>query len=275
MISTRRVRGISPLKSRKTIIICITFLLLTGVFTIYQFQKPMNKVPEKNESKMVKKQDIIPVVEDSGGSHLQEIGEKAHQKNWGTLTLVNKVSINKTYTISPMEITLNEIKIIKLTDMTSQTKDLLREYTGLSMDEAYEIFAPKNLSYEELQDRVDLSKSEITNGITYFEISYSVKNTGSKELQFYSMKNVSINNKLTFKVPDKNFIFSEDTLIGTKDVSRVDYKPDESRVGNIGLLNDSGEKVQKITTFSFSTDDLLDGDTHELLSESQTFQINF
>jgi hypothetical protein len=223
----------------------------------------------------VKKEENIPVVEDNGGSHLQEVGQKVHQKDWGTLTLLNRVKVDKTFTISPMVITLNDIKLIKLSNMKKETKDLLREYTGLSPEETYELYAVEHLSNDEIKDKLDSSRTEIGNDITYFEITYSVKNTGSKDLQFFSMENVTLNDKLTYRVPEKNFILSGDTLIGTKSVSRVDYSPDEEREGTIGLLNESGQNIKKITSLSFSTDDLLDGDSHDLLAKSQTFQLNF
>lgn len=223
----------------------------------------------------MKKKENIPVVEDNGGSHLEEIGQKVRQKDWGTLTLLNRVKVNKTFTISPMVITLNEIKLIKLSNMKKETKDLLREYTGLSPEETYELYSNEHLSNEEIKDKLDSSRSKIGNDITYFEITYSVKNTGPKELQFFSMENVTINNQLTYRVPEKNFILADDTLIGTKSVSRMDYEPNEERKGIIGLLNESGKMIQKISSLSFSTDDLLDGDSHDLLAKSQTYQLDF
>lgn len=210
---------------------------------------------------------------DYRANHLHEIGEKVRQKDWGTFTLLKRIKVNKIFEISPMNITINEIRIIKLSNMNNQTKELLSQYTGLSVEEAFELYNEENLSNEALEDKVASSRTEIGKDITYFEIDYSVKNTSSKELQFFSMETVTFNKNMTYIVPEKNFIYSDDTLIGTRTASRVDYTPNETRNGIIGLLNETGENTDKITSMSFSTDDILDGDTHNLLAKSKTFQI--
>lgn len=261
--------------SRKTFTVGIICLLFIGFFIFYHLQKPVQTPPQKNKHSVVKKKEYIPVVEYNGGSHLKEIGQKVRQKNWGTLTLVDRIKVNNTFTVSPMVIKVNDVKIIRLSNLTKQTKEFLRGYTGLSNEEAYQLFTEKNLSNEEIQDRVELSRTEIGNNTTYLEITYSVKNTGSKELQFFSIENVKLNHKWSYKVPEENFILSDDTLIGAKSVSRVDYRPGESRKGTIGLLNVSDSSIRKITSFSFTTDDLLDGDSHHLLAKPKTFTINF
>jgi hypothetical protein len=71
-------------------------------------------------------------VDNYGGNYLHEIGQKVRQKDWGTLTLLNRKKVNKTFEVSPMIITINEIKIIKLSNIKKQVKGLLSEYTGLS-----------------------------------------------------------------------------------------------------------------------------------------------
>lgn len=248
---------------------------MIGCFTFYLLHNSDQTELHKNKHTVVKKKEDIPVVEYNGGGHLKEIGQEVRQKNWGTLTLIDKVEVNKTFTVSPMVIKVNNVKIIRLSNLTKQTKEYLRGYTGLSNEEAYQLFTEKNLSNEEIQDRVELSRTEIGNNTTYIEITYTVKNTGSKELQFFSMENVTLNRRWSYKVPEENFILSDDTLIGAKSVSRVDYRPGESRKGTIGLLNESDSRIRKITSFSITTDDLLDGDSHHLLAKPKTFTINF
>ncbi|MFD6442371.1 hypothetical protein ACFWDG_21890, partial [Peribacillus sp. NPDC060186] len=153
-------------------------------------------------------------------------------------------------------------------------KEELKSYTGLSFEEAYSIYYKENLSMEEIDQQAAWSKTDIGEEVSYLEITYSVKNKDSKELQFFSMKNVTFNNDLTYNVPSKNFIHSGDTIIGTKKVSRSDYQPGETRNGIIGLLIDSEENIDKLTSFSFTTDDIEDGDSHELLVDGTSFTIS-
>ena len=78
-------------------------------------------------------------------------------------------------------------------------------------------------------------------------------------MQFFSMNDVMINGKQHFKVATQNFLYDEDTLVGTKNVSREDYKPGEIRDGIIGLILDDGK--DKVKDIQFTTDDLLAGDS--------------
>lgn len=241
-----------------------------GILIYLLYNQPLN-VTDDHEKK---KEEKILEVNDYGGVHLQSIGQKVRQKNFGTLKLLNHVPVNETYKVASMAITINSIKIIELSNMNDDTKESLAAYTGLSFEEVSKRHYKDNLSIEEIDEIAAFSKVEIEEKITYFEISYSVQNTSTKEVQFFSLDNATFNNELSYSVPDKNFILSGDTLIGTKNVSMIDYQPNEKREGTIGLINDSGESIKQITSFSFKTADLLDGESHELIEKAKTFNVN-
>ncbi|MFC9599960.1 hypothetical protein ACFY5J_23255 [Peribacillus butanolivorans] len=209
-----------------------------------------------------------------GGSHLDKVGDKVHQKNWGTFTLLESKSINESFELAPMVITIKDIRRIQLSSLEEEAKEELKSYTGLSFEEAYSIYYKENLSMEEIEQQAAWSKTDIGEEVSYLEITYSVKNKDSKELQFFSMENVTFNNELTYNVPSKNFIHSGDTVIGTKKVSRSDYQPGETRKGIISLLIDSEENIDELTSFSFTTDDIADGVSHELLVKGTSFTIS-
>ncbi|MBT2648558.1 hypothetical protein J7E52_17960 [Bacillus sp. ISL-34] len=117
-----------------------------------------------------------------------------------------------------------------------------------------------------------MSKTDIDEEVSYLEITYSVENKDSKELQFFSMENVTFNDDLTYDVPSKNFIHSGDTFIGTKKVSRSDYQPGEMGKGTIGLLVDPEANFEGLDSFSFTTDDIADGESHELLVDGTSLK---
>ncbi len=73
------------------------------------------------------------------------------------------------------------------------------------------------------------------------------------------MNDVAINDKQHFKVATQNFLYDEDTLVGTKNVSREDYKPGETRDGIIGLILDDGK--EKVKDIKFTTDNVIAADT--------------
>lgn len=247
-----------------------------GLVAIYYFYTSTSRdnpiTPE--EKKEPVREIKIPVVEKNASSYLHITGQRVHQKDWGTLTLLDYKPLNQTFKNSSMNMIVKDIKLIELSDMNERTKELLREYTGLSFQEVNEAFADENLSMQELDEKVAFSKIDIHDKITYFQVSYSVQNTADLDLQFFSMENVSFNKDLTFNVPNKNFIMSDDTMMGTKSVSRIDYRPNETRKGMIGLINDSEEMINQLTSFSFTTSDILHGDSHKLLSKRKTFTVS-
>ncbi|MDP1420199.1 hypothetical protein Q8G35_17830 [Peribacillus simplex] len=222
---------------------------------------------------MEAKESKIPEVQEYGGPHLEKVGDKVCQKNWGTFTLLETRSINESFELAPMVITIKDIRRIQLSSLTDEVKDELKSYMGLSFEEAYSIYYKEDLSMEEIDQQAELSKTDIDEEVTYLEITYSVENKDSKELQFFSMENVTFNGDLTYDVPSKNFIHSGDTLIGTKKVSRSDYQPGETRKGTIGLLVDPEENFDRLDSFSFTTDDIADGESHELLVDGTSFEI--
>ncbi|TCJ04166.1 hypothetical protein [Cytobacillus praedii] len=265
--------------TKKLLVIVISAMLifLLGILTVcYFFIYPSaeNHINEKEEKKNIK-EESIPMVDGYGGSYLQSVGQKVRQRDWGTLTLQQLLPINKTFTLSSMAIQLKALKIIKLTQMKEEVKEELKEFTGLSFAETYALYYKDNVSIEEIFEKEASTKRDIRKEITYFEITYTVENTSSNELQFFSMENVSFNNTLHYNVAEKNFIYSGDTIMGTKSVSRIDHKANEKREGTIGLLIDSEKTIKDVNSFSFTTSDILDGDTHELLTKAKTFTFSF
>ncbi|MFE4145215.1 hypothetical protein ACFX4I_25850 [Peribacillus sp. YIM B13472] len=221
----------------------------------------------------VAQESKIPEVQEYGGTHLKNVGDKVRQKNWGTFTLLETKSINESFELTPMVITIKDIRRIQLSSLTDEVKEELKSYTGLSFEEAYSIYYKENLSMEEIDQKAALSKTDIDDEVSYLEITYSVENKDSKELQFFSMENFTFNDDLTYEVPSKNFIHSGDTFMGTKKVSRSDYQPGETRNGTIGLLVNPEENFDRLDSFSFTTDDIADGESHELLVEGTSFEI--
>ncbi|WP_340373385.1 hypothetical protein [Peribacillus sp. FSL E2-0218] len=247
-------------------------LLLVSLGVLAFNNSSSENEPQKRESRKTEKSKI-PVVEEFGGPHLEKVGDKVHQKNWGTLTLLETKPVNKSFELAHMVITIKDIRRIQLSSLTDEAEKELESYTGLSFEEAYSIYYKDHLSMEEIDQKAAWSKADIDERVSYLEITYSVENKDSKELQFYSMENVTFNGNLTYDVPTKNFIHSGDTFIGTKKVSRSDYQPGEKREGTIGLLIDPEENIEELASFSFTTDDISDGESHESLMKGTSFEV--
>ncbi|MCT4477182.1 hypothetical protein N0U24_08415 [Peribacillus frigoritolerans] len=119
-------------------LICIS-VIAYNYFESDQTEKGKNA--EAKESK-------IPEVEEYGGIHLKEVGDKVRQKNWGSFTLLESKSINESFELAPMVITVKDIRRIQLSSLTDEAKEELKFYTGLSFEEAYSIYYKENLSMD-------------------------------------------------------------------------------------------------------------------------------
>lgn len=256
--------------SKKYILFGGIFLIIAGLLSFLFLYEPAAKEEENGGEK----KEHIAEVEDYGGAHLKSDGQNVHQKGFGTFTLLEKKTVGRTFTLGPMVMNIQEIKLIELSDMADEAKELLSAYTGMSFEEAAKKYYKDNLSLEEIDEKAAFSKLEIGDTLTYFEVSYSVQNTSDKELQFFSFEDITFNNQFSYQVPAKNFLLSDDTFIGTKGASKVDYQPKETRNGLIGLINDSNQTVSALTSFTFTTDHIADGETHELLMRAKTFELD-
>ncbi|KFN02342.1 hypothetical protein D0U04_01140 [Bacillus clarus] len=248
------------MKAWKSIcILCSFLIMLSGCF---------HKEEKKAEPK---KKESIPETNEYGGRDLKKVGQRAKEKGWGTFKLEQINHVNQTFEVAPMRIHVQDVKVISLSDMTKEAKDTLKVYTALTPEEVQRRLGDK-VSREDAELYASLSGTEINDKIRYVEITYKVENSGDKNMQFFSMNDVTINEKQQFNVTKQNFLYEEDTLVGTKGGSREEYKPGETREGIIGLILDDGKEA--IKNITFTTDDLAAGDTHEIVKEPQTFNIS-
>ncbi|MEI4803151.1 hypothetical protein WAZ07_17890 [Bacillus sp. FJAT-51639] len=217
------------------------------------------------------KKQAIPETDEYGGIQLTKVGQEIKEKNWGTLTLEQIKHVNETFIVGTMKIYVENVRVITLSNMEPETKETLKMYTKLTPEEVQHRLG-ETLEQTEAELYASLSGQDIGDTAKYLEITYKVENAGDKEMQFFSMNDVTVNEKQQFHVPTKNFLYAEDTLVGTKSVTREDYSSGETREGLIGLLlSDNNEKVK---TISFTTDILAIGDIHEKIAEPQTFTIS-
>ncbi|KEK25954.1 hypothetical protein [Bacillus gaemokensis] len=247
------------MKAWKSVCILCSFLvMLSGCF-------------HKEEKKEAKKKESIPETTEYGGKELKKVGQAVKEKGWGVFKLEQLQHVNQTFEVAPMKIHVQDVKVISLSQMSEEAKETLKVYTALSPDEVQRRLGEK-VSREDAELYASLSGKTIEDHVRYVEISYKVENSGDKEMQFFSMNDVTVNETQQFNVPKQNFLYEEDTLVGTKSVSRADYKPGEARDGIIGLiLEDEKNEIKKI---AFTTDILATGDTHENVAEPQTFNIS-
>lgn len=225
---------------------------------------------EKKKKSQHKLEQTVPTVESNGSSYLKMDGDRVIEKNWAQLELIKNYPVNKDFAIGSMKLHLNTITLIKLDHIKKEAKNLLNDYTASS----FNTLIKEGVEFEnigELYDAQSKSMWTIGNEVYYLEVNYTITNHYDKEVQFFSFVTLQYGDLLFDDVPFSNFNISEDTLMGSSAVSRIDYPSGQSREGKIALL--LKDKPPLSNKFIFTTDDILDGVTHELIDNKQTIQI--
>lgn len=253
-------------KKRSSRWLIFGIVILIGVISL-SFYLPNSKKGPAEVSPQKEKEEKV----ESGGSDLlQKPGQKVRVKDWATLELIDHFKLEKEYVVDRMHIYLKEVKLIKMTDIVDEEKEYLSYFNNKTKNELLRE-GNKYADWDELNEAVDRAGWKIEENAYYMEITYNVMNKYEKEVQFFSFLDVQFDRE-TFFVPSRNFIASDDTFVGTSSFSRVDYRKGEKREGRIGLL--LKELPKRADKIQFSTDDVLDGSTHELISRGKTFQLD-
>ncbi|RJS61231.1 hypothetical protein [Bacillus sp. PK3_68] len=249
----------------------IMFILGVSLFIgamLLSFHLPSSK---KETAKVTsQKAEKVKTVESGGSDLLKKPGQKVREKDWATLELRDYFNVKKEYVVDRMHIYVKEVKLIKMMDMEDEEKEYLGYFNNKTRNDLLRE-GNKYADWDELNEAVKQSGWKVKEKVYYMEISYNVTNQYGKEVQFFSFLDVRFGGE-TFFVPRRNFIASDDTFVGESSFSRVDYRKGEKREGKIGLL--LRKLPKQMETIQFSTDDVLDGETHELISHGKTFQID-
>lgn len=244
---------------------------MIGVLLI-AFYELAPKKETKEATQRNEKTKVLKTVESDGSNLLQKPGQKVREKDRATLELIQHYNIRKEYIVGKMHIFVKEVKLIKMTDIVEEEKQYLNNYNYKSIDDLLkEKNKYKDADWNELNEAVQKSGWKIKDRAYYIEIIYKVTNQYPEEVQFFSFLDVQFDGE-SFLVPRRNFIFSDDTFVGESSASRVDYREGEKREGRIGLLLKQQPPKQR-ADIQFSTDNVRNGVTHELIRSGKNFDI--
>ncbi|MGM0903103.1 MAG: hypothetical protein ACQEXB_18640 [Bacillota bacterium] len=118
--------------------------------------------PKAAEQKEVSNDVPEPEKDESGNTILEVVGQKAESDNV-TAELMKIKTVNETLEVAPLTVTIKDLKLIKLTNMSEEFK-----------------------SNMELNAMLDSVPDEIT----YVQISYATENKEEKNIEWYDLMNV-------------------------------------------------------------------------------------
>lgn len=118
--------------------------------------------PKAAEQKEVSNEVPEPEKDDSGNTILEIVGQKAESDDV-TAELMKIKTVNETLEIAPLTVTIEDLKLIKLTNMSEEFKS--------------------NMEINAMLDSVP-------DEITYIQIIYSAENKEEKNIEWYDLMNV-------------------------------------------------------------------------------------
>jgi hypothetical protein len=127
-------------------------------------QETSNSDKKTEETNPAEQKDVKnePKKDEKGNYVLEEIGQKA-TTDAGTAELLKIKKVNETIDIAPLKVTLKDIKLIKLTDISEEMKD------GLSL--------------------FDITVND-DQPLYYVQVQFDAENTEEKNIEWYDLMNV-------------------------------------------------------------------------------------
>ena len=197
---------------RKIQLLGITAMIILGLVACGSQDRESNSEPKENPSPAEQK-DVSnnkPEKNENGDVIYTKAGQKG-KVDGGTLELLKIKDVNETIDIAPMKITVKDIKLFKMTDMTDEIKQSFQMYND---------------------------NKAIGDELIYVQISYDGENTEEKNVTWGSLKkavtdkgqqiDVDMNDMISTDADtDGNFLgkvtkeFTDGFVINNEDISKL------------------------------------------------------
>jgi len=138
-----------------------------------------NEVVEDEETTQ---EEMPEVKKDENGNYiLDTVGQKVTVDTSGTAELLKIKEINETVDLSPLKVTVNNMKLIKMTELNSDFAEMLELNTEETIDDNF----------------------------TYLQISFTAENTEEKNVDWFDLETLVLSNGQQIDANFKDFIFDD------------------------------------------------------------------
>lgn len=219
---------------------CINFIVLglvacssSGETTSSEPKEEPKQSEQKEVSNDKKESEVPDVKKDENGNYiLDTVGQVVKEPNFATVELMKIKDINETIDIEPIKLTIEDIKLLKLSDMSEEAKlDL-------------EIFTTESLPEE----------------VNYIQIKYSSENTEEKNIDWYGIDKVVLSNGQQLDAISNDFIVNDD------DMDSIFYGK-VKKEGFVGLIYKGNP--EEITSAKIILSDSVDADSYDTITDQQ------
>lgn len=191
------------------------------------------------EEEMTQEDEISEPEKDENGNYvLNTVGQTITTEGMGTVELMKIAEINEVVSIEPIDVTIKDIKLFKMTDLHPDTLDMMTMY-GLA-----------NTEVEELN---------------YVQINYTSENTSDLDVDWYGFNKVVLSNGQQLDASMNDFITDD------SDMDSIFYGK-VKKEGTVGLLyKGNPEEITTVKLILFYT---MDAESYEDISPEQQVEYN-
>ncbi|KKI91374.1 hypothetical protein WQ54_15230 [Bacillus sp. SA1-12] len=200
--------------------------------------------PKAAEQESLNKEEVSEPKKDKNGNvELLEVGQKAESEA-GTGELLKIKQVNETVDIAPLKVTIQDIKVIKMTDVDP-------------------VFA------EDLSYMADTDVAELKDGFSYVQVKFTAENTTDGNVEWYDLMNVVTDKGEQIDGQLKDF-FVDDSESDSVFIGKVKKEYQDGFV----IKDDQINSVKLVFGYTMNGY-TMNGDTFEDITGEQTVEYKF
>ena len=225
---------------KKSILKALGLIVLAGGFlTACSEEKASTEKKEEATPAEQKEVSNKPKEDENGNVTLTEVGQSTKDDDGTKAELMKIKTINQTVDISPVKLTVKDMKVIQLSNIGSDYNELLTQYTNGKK-------LPKKLNY--------------------IQIQYTAENTEEKNIGWNGIDKIVTNTGEQLDAANSDFIWEENGFDGT-------FYGKTKHEGIVGILTDSNPKDLQSLKFIISSS--FDPDSYEDITIPQQTEFKF
>ncbi|PFK42059.1 hypothetical protein COJ23_26505 [Priestia megaterium] len=225
---------------KKSILKALGLIVLAGgILTACSEEKASTEKKEEATPAEQKEVSNKPKEDENGNVTLTEVGQSTKDDDGTKAELMKIKTINQTVDISPVKLTVKDMKVIQLSNIGSDYNELLTQYTNGKK-------LPKKLNY--------------------IQIQYTAENTVEKNIGWNGIDKIVTNTGEQLDAANSDFIWEENGFDGT-------FYGKTKHEGIVGILTDSNPKDLQSLKFIISSS--FDPDSYEDITIPQQTEFKF
>lgn len=217
------------MKKQKSILVA----LLTSISLILAACSGDEEVTQDNKSNQVDTESQ----DRKNSNKFEEVGDKKETED-ATYEILKKKTIDQTIDVSPIKVTIKGIALIKMTNIEEDNGGFLSQYT---------------------------SDGSVPTTANYLQIDYVYENTNEKDITFYGLDKIVLNNGEQLDAVGNDFIWENN--------ESSDFYGKVKQDGSIGLIVNGDPK--EINIIKIITSSSEDAESYETITEPQRLELSF